>query len=81
MMDLKPHVTLPDWAFKALAENAIDALIDRTDHEVIIVTRRERPDLVLLSHQQWTMLREGTKRDVHAGDPGEPNRGDKDSAS
>jgi hypothetical protein len=36
----KPITTLPDWAFKALGNTAIDTLIDRTEHEIIVMTRR-----------------------------------------
>jgi prevent-host-death family protein len=60
------YVTLPDWAFKALAELAIDTLIDRTEHETIIITRRGTPDLVLLSHERWTRLLEGAQ--IRAGE-------------
>jgi prevent-host-death family protein len=52
----KPITTLPDWAFKALGSTAIDALIDRTDHETIMIVRRGRPDLVLVSHDEWEMI-------------------------
>ncbi len=68
-----PVATLPDWAFRALAAHAIDSLIDRTAHETIMVTRRGRPELVLVGHEEWEMLTATAKRasddppDVPAG--------------
>jgi PHD/YefM family antitoxin component YafN of YafNO toxin-antitoxin module len=52
----KPHVHLPDWAFTSIATHDIEALIARTEHEIIIMTRRGRPDLVLISHDEWMRL-------------------------
>lgn len=62
----KPITTLPDWAFKAIASTAIDALIDRTEHEIIVMTRRGAPELVLRNHAEWNALVEAApKRQVH----------------
>jgi hypothetical protein len=58
MVDLKPQVTLPDWAFRALAQNAVDALIDRTEHEIIIMTRRGKPELVMMSAEMWRHIKD-----------------------
>lgn len=52
----KPHVHLPDWAFTSLARHDIEALIARTEHEIIIMTRRGRADLVMLSYDVWRLL-------------------------
>ncbi len=52
----KTVTTLPEWAFKALASAAIDAMIDRTSHEIIIMTRRGVPDVVLMSSEDWNAL-------------------------
>jgi hypothetical protein len=68
------HTTLPDWAFKALAEHAIDRLIDRTEHEVIVIVRRGQPDLVLLSHEQWARLLDGAANGALANEPVDRDR-------
>jgi PHD/YefM family antitoxin component YafN of YafNO toxin-antitoxin module len=61
----KPITSLPDWAFRALAGAAIDTLMDRIEHEVIIMTRRGVPELVLINHEEWTVLVEAAaKRQV-----------------
>ncbi len=49
-------VQLPDWAFRALGSHAIDILIDRCEHEVLISTRQGQPDIVMLSNAEWTRL-------------------------
>lgn len=59
----KPIATLPDWAFRSLAQHAIESLIDRTEHETIVITRRGKPDFVLMSHDEWRRLTAGQ----HAG--------------
>jgi PHD/YefM family antitoxin component YafN of YafNO toxin-antitoxin module len=62
----KPITTLPDWAFKALGSTSIDTLIDRTEHEIIVMTRRGVPELVLMNHAEWNALVEASaKRQVH----------------
>lgn len=61
---------LPDWAFKAIASHALDTLIDRTEHEVIIVTRRGQPDVVLIGHEEWKRLKMAAQRDTKADDDG-----------
>ncbi|MCO4054226.1 MAG: hypothetical protein HEQ16_09270 [Bosea sp.] len=58
----KPITTLPDWAFKAIGSTVIDALIDRTEHEIIIMTRRSMPELVMISHVDWTALVEASAK-------------------
>ena len=58
----KPITTLPDWAFKAIGSTVIATLIDRTEHETIVVTRKGRPDLVLVSHQEWEKLNAAVAR-------------------
>jgi PHD/YefM family antitoxin component YafN of YafNO toxin-antitoxin module len=58
----KPITTLPDWAFKAIGSTAIDALIDRTEHEIIVMTRRGVPELVLMNHADWNALVEAAPR-------------------
>ena len=58
----KPITTLPDWAFKAIGSTAIDALIDRTEHEIIVMTRRGVPELVLVSHADWNALVEAAAK-------------------
>lgn len=58
----KPITTLPDWAFKALGSTAIDTLIDRTEHEIIIMTRRGMPELVMMSRDEWTTLVEAAAK-------------------
>jgi hypothetical protein len=68
------HTTLPDWAFKAPAELGIDRLIDRTEHEVIVIARRGQPDLVLLSHEQWARLLEGAANGALANHPMDKDR-------
>jgi PHD/YefM family antitoxin component YafN of YafNO toxin-antitoxin module len=55
-MQPRPIATLPDWAFRALAAHALDTLIDRTEHETLLVMRRGQPDLVLISHEAWKRL-------------------------
>ena len=63
----KPITTLPDWAFKAIGSTAIDTLIDRTEHEIIVMTRRGVPELVMISHADWNALVEAAaKRQVPA---------------
>jgi PHD/YefM family antitoxin component YafN of YafNO toxin-antitoxin module len=58
----KPITSLPDWAFKALGNTAIDVLIDRTEHEVIVMTRRGVPELVLMNHADWDALVEASAK-------------------
>ena len=55
-----PATRLPHWAFRALVSHAIDALIERTEHEIIISTRAGRPELVLMSHTDWDRLNADT---------------------
>ncbi len=50
--------TLPHWAFEAIAKSDIGSLIDRCEHETIVVTRQGQPDLVMISHAEWTKLNE-----------------------
>ncbi len=52
----KPVTTSPEWAFKALSSVAIDTMIDRTSHEIIIMTRRGVPDVVQMSSEDWNAL-------------------------
>ena len=62
----KPITSLPDWAFKALGSTSIDTLIDRTEHEIIVMTRRGLPELVLMNHEEWTTFAAAaSKRQVH----------------
>ncbi len=63
----KPVTTLPKRAFKALDSTAFDTLIDRAEQEVIVMTRRGMPELVLVSHADWNALVEAAaKRQVPA---------------
>jgi prevent-host-death family protein len=61
----RPISALPDWAFRSLATHAIETLIDRTEHETVMVTRRGRPDVVLVGHDEWARITAMAKR---AGD-------------
>lgn len=58
----KPITALPDWAFKVIGSSSIDALIDRTEHEVIVMTRRGLPELVLMNHADWNALVEAAPK-------------------
>jgi PHD/YefM family antitoxin component YafN of YafNO toxin-antitoxin module len=58
----KPITTLPDWAFKVLGSTAIDTLIDRTEHEIIVMIRRGVPELVLINHAEWNALVEAAPK-------------------
>lgn len=58
----KAIASLPNWAFKVLAQHAIETLIDRAEHEIIVITRRIKPDLVLMSHDDWDRLTAAPQR-------------------
>ena len=62
MIIRKPITTLPDWAFKAIGGKSFDTLIDRTEHEIIVMTRRGVPELVLMNHAEWNALVEAAPR-------------------
>jgi PHD/YefM family antitoxin component YafN of YafNO toxin-antitoxin module len=51
-----PITTLPGWAFRTIAKSDIDVLIDRCEFETIVMTRQGRPNLVLISHDEWSKL-------------------------
>jgi PHD/YefM family antitoxin component YafN of YafNO toxin-antitoxin module len=51
-----PITMLPGWAFRTIAKSDIDVLIDRCEFETIVMTRQGRPDLVLISNDEWTKL-------------------------
>jgi prevent-host-death family protein len=56
MSDRLPMTTLRSWAFAAIAKGDVNLLIDHCDFETIIITRKGRPDLVLISHDEWMKL-------------------------
>jgi hypothetical protein len=58
----KPITTLPDWAFKAIGSTSIDTLIDRTEHEIIVMTRRDVPELVLMNNVDRNALVEAAPK-------------------
>ena len=65
----KPITILPDWAFRAIGSTAIDALIDRTEHETIVMSRRGVPELVLINHAEWNALVEAVPKRQAPHDP------------
>jgi hypothetical protein len=63
-----PITTLPGWAFRTIAKTDIDILIDRCEFETIVMTRHGRPDLVLISHDEWTKLTAAASRVARGGE-------------
>jgi PHD/YefM family antitoxin component YafN of YafNO toxin-antitoxin module len=66
-----PITMLPGWAFRTIANSDIDILIDRCEFETIIMTRQGRPDLVMISHDEWAKLTAAAARASRRGEVSE----------
>jgi PHD/YefM family antitoxin component YafN of YafNO toxin-antitoxin module len=49
-------VSLPHWAVAAIAKSDIHALLDRCEHETILIEHQDQPAVVMMSHEEWLRL-------------------------
>jgi hypothetical protein len=49
-------VSLPHWAFAAIAQADVHALLDRCEHETLMIEHYDQPSVVMLSHEEWLRL-------------------------
>jgi PHD/YefM family antitoxin component YafN of YafNO toxin-antitoxin module len=63
-------VSLPMWAVAAIARADIHLLLDRCEHETILVEHQDQPTVVMMSHDEWLRLIEArnARRREEAGD-------------
>jgi PHD/YefM family antitoxin component YafN of YafNO toxin-antitoxin module len=66
-----PMTALPSWAFAGIAKCDVNLLIEHCEFETIIVTRKGRPDLVMISHDEWTKLTAAAARASRRGEVSE----------
>ena len=58
MTPIQPRktVALPYWAFAAIAKADIQTLLDRCEHENILIEHYDQPTVVMMSHDAWFKL-------------------------
>jgi PHD/YefM family antitoxin component YafN of YafNO toxin-antitoxin module len=53
---VRKMVSLPSWAVAAIARADINLLIDRCEHETILIEQGDHPTVVMMSHDEWRRL-------------------------
>jgi hypothetical protein len=53
---VRKMVSLPHWAFAAICKADVHALLDRCEHETLMIEHYDQPTVVLLSHEEWVRL-------------------------
>jgi hypothetical protein len=53
---VRKMVSLPHWAFAAIAKADIHALLDRCEQETILIEHFDQPSVVMMSHEEWLHL-------------------------
>jgi PHD/YefM family antitoxin component YafN of YafNO toxin-antitoxin module len=49
-------VSLPHWAVAAIAKADIHTLLDRCEHETLLIEHGDQPSVVMMSHEEWRRL-------------------------
>jgi hypothetical protein len=53
---VRKMVSLPIWAVSAIAKSDVHTLLDRCEHETILVEVGDHPTVVLLGYEEWLRL-------------------------
>jgi PHD/YefM family antitoxin component YafN of YafNO toxin-antitoxin module len=53
---VRKMVSLPHWAVSAIARADVHMLLDRCEHETILIEQGDHPTVVMMSHDEWRRL-------------------------